>query len=396
MNRYKVAKIVGELIYVLNFEVSEEELNFLLDKRLKEALNFGLRGYLIDTLLAIKEKRDELIKNYHKEGYYEEIEEDEENPFIVLERDPDYAGIKGGFEVDLLRLEKCLLLHPAQANYIELSKLSILKLQDTLKTTIAKLKDGENYYIRNAYNRCYFLLLTSLENARSFTKKDKKLYNCRLIIQYRNFVHKKIDRQVPLPVISYPIDMITIPENFKDIIEQFKMIRFPYLRTLGDYVKHAMKRSSEQHSTTASNPEKPEKSEKKELAATLIRMVDFRNLVIPQKRENSSTTPPKDRDKEKDKDKESAEAKESKTPPEVTNSKIPINILEYGVEPLPCSLIKFTNPEMSDTALFLNSFILAIRVLDKSNEELTVTFFYLIIRVLFSIEYHTNSSQDGS
>jgi len=133
-----------------------------LDLRLQEALNLGLRGYLIDTLLLMKEKRDEIIRNYDKDGYEEE-EGDDNNPFGVLERDKEHAGKKGGIDLDLMRVEKCLLLHPAQANYYELSRMGLTKLQEILKVSIGKLKEEENYFMRNAYNRCYFLLMASIE-----------------------------------------------------------------------------------------------------------------------------------------------------------------------------------------------------------------------------------------
>lgn len=320
----RVSKLVSELTEVLNFQMSEASLNEVLDLRLQEALNLGLRGHLIDTLLCIKEKRDEIIRNYDKDGYEEE-EGDDNNAFGVLERDKEHAGKKGGIDIDLMRVDKCLLLHPAQVNYYELSKMGLTKLQEILKVSIGKLKEEENYFMRNAYNRCYFLLLASIENGRNFARKDKKLYNCRLIIQYRNYLHKKLDRQPMPPIIVYKISKIEVPGNVKEFIDHHRMSKFPYLRSLEDFIKKVSK----------SNNMDSEKSDTR---------------------------------------RDSTKSQGSKSPNPMNESiqRLPNSVLEFSMIPLPCSLLKFNQPSAENYALIINSLILILISVDKNTEDFIV------------------------
>jgi len=322
--------------------MSEESINEVLDLRIKEALSLGLRGYLVDTLLCLKEKRDEMIRNFDKDGYEEE-EVDDANPFAVLERDREFSNVKGGIQVDLLRIDKCLLLHPVQVNYYELSKMELAKLQETMKTAVTKLKEEEGYFIRNCYNRCYFLLLASIENGRSFARKDKKLYNCRLIIQYRNYLHPKIDRVGTPFDIVYTIDKVVIPNNIKEFLEHHKMARFPYLRALDDYSKKFLRvqDASDKSDRRDSSKSQPRSS---------------------QKEPNARSSSPLD-----------------------SSIKLPNHVLEFNMTPLPCSLLKFNNPQAEDSALLLNSLIITLMGVDKNTEEFCVriiffstTFFFLL------------------
>ena len=307
-----------------------------------------MRGHLIDTLLSLKEKRDEIIKNYDKEGYEDDVDDDDENPFSVLTRDNEYANIKGSIEIDLMRFDKPLLLHPMQVNYYQLSKMEIPKINEALQTAGQKLEEDENYYVRNAYNRCYFILLASIENTRTVARRDKKLYNCRLIIQYRNYVHKKIEKPVPYPDLVFPIEKVEEPENVQELVEQYRMESFPYLYTIEDLVKKFKKKFLEQTQASERN-EKLEKMEKKDNSLSLTKLVSFKDFGSRKEQTVKST------------------------PRESFSFKVPNSMLEFSMTPTNYSLVNFTNLDAEPYALMINSLVLTIFSIDRNEPEFQVT-----------------------
>lgn len=104
----------------------EKNLNSDFDALLEEILTYDIRGSFIDTILSIKQQRDELIKKYIEDGNFE-FEQELENeldPFRILETNLDQIEkFKKDQYVKKTRIPKDLLNHPAKCNYENIIKL---------------------------------------------------------------------------------------------------------------------------------------------------------------------------------------------------------------------------------------------------------------------------------
>ena len=139
---------------LMNFEGDESELNYLLDKGLKFALAHDMRGPFIDTLLALKEKRDELIEKLFNNNYKEEAEgeiEEQNDPFWYLDADLEYLVVKNPENYKNLNFN--FIMHTLKINYFELCSTKQNQLEEYMKLTNERLESEDDFYISNIYNR---------------------------------------------------------------------------------------------------------------------------------------------------------------------------------------------------------------------------------------------------
>ena len=183
-----------EEIVNFNSKLEEKNLNPDFDEQLEEIIKHDIRGPFIDTVLSIKQQRDELIKKYIEEGNFE-FEEDLEvelDPYSILENNLQQIEIiKKDQDVRKSRIPRDLLIHPKECNYEEIVKLDFDDIVSFSKDYTQILSKKENYFFRNAHDRCNFILSTSsTQDTFKLAKNERKLFNCRLIIIYRKFIQK--------------------------------------------------------------------------------------------------------------------------------------------------------------------------------------------------------------
>lgn len=237
----RIRTLVTDLTKILNFEADEQTINITLDEKLNEAIQLGLRGHLIDTLLVLKDKRDGIIRGYVKDNItIEDIDnqDEDDHPFAVLESDIEFAKPNAP-EMNALRtrIDPNLMLHPLFAHYEPLSKTPEQKVKDYLNLITEELKKNDNYYVRLANRKAQFLLCdTPTNKSWKFSKGDKKLHSCRLIFRYWNYLHKDIPKKPFTEIFTPKERKIETPKNLEALRGEYRMNSFKYLRGINDYV----------------------------------------------------------------------------------------------------------------------------------------------------------------
>ena len=316
--KIKLDQVNNDLIDILNCKYPEQIINKILDEKLTQVFKMGIRGYLVDTLLWIKERRDEIIKKLHKENYQEdELDDISIGPYAILDRFFEYSKISNITSLNV-KINKWLLLHPLLVDYFEMSRLSLEQIQDSMKESVDYLKKKENYYLRNSHNRCYFILTdNSISKTFKLAKGDKKLFCARLIIQYRNYLQPRIERKPRPQKLILPITTLPDLKSSEDYFNENKMQNFIYLRHLKD----------------------------------------FNNRLIADAAQF---------DKKNDKMAQNFHYKKSVS-----------DVLEFFCSPLPCTIMNFSNKDAEQFAVVLSSVLFEIYI-KKEEEELLVIINILI------------------
>lgn len=323
----KLRKVIEEVDKLLNFELKESELNEKLDFLVNELVTNDIRGTATDTLLVLKEKRDECVSALLAQNWEPKIVEggaEEEDPFYILDHHK-----KGSFErIRDMKIPMDLFKSPLETNYAELIKLSPSDFQEFLKTIVEELKEEEDPGLRTAHNRCHFLNTVdpSLPTF-PLVNGDKLLMGVRVLNQYLNktFFHMiQVDQK--FPVIVQLHSNYEIVGNPEEHLKKFRIEFFKYAREVDEFNQICDKKIKDK-AKAAEN--KGQAGDRKSVTGRRSQVLKIDQLGAGGEKRNSTF-------------------QETLLIQEFEKVK---SIYEYRRESLLCSLISFSNEELVTDAL---------------------------------------------